>query len=422
MYLPPIHPIGLTNRKGRDNATVAAPGDPGSPWAIGGPGGGHTEIDPALGTLDDFEVLRTTAESNGMELALDLAFQCSPDHPWVSAHPDWFAHRSDGSVRYAENPPKRYEDVLPLDFTCDDHADLWQACLEVVRTWIGRGVRIFRVDNPHTKPFAFWEWLIGAVADTDPDVIFLAEAFTRPAVMHRLAKLGFDQSYTYFTWRNTRQELEEYLTELTRGDGRHYFRPNVWPNTPDILHEFLQHGGRGAFASRFVLAASLFANYGIYGPAFELAEHVAREPGSEEYLHSEKYEVRHWDLDARQSLAPLIARVNLIRREHGALQRDRNLVFHGIDNQQLLCWSKRTDDGSDVVLAVVNLDPRNTQSGWTDLRLDELGVDPDRPFSVVDLLDGRTYRWEGSANYVALDPSGIPAHLFAISTDDGPSR
>jgi starch synthase (maltosyl-transferring) len=419
LYLPPVHPIGVTHRKGRNNATVARPGDPGSPWAIGDAGGGHTAIDPGLGTLEDFEALRIDAEARGIELALDLAFQCSPDHPWVTEHPGWFARRTDGSIRYAENPPKRYEDVLPLDFANPDWRGLWTACLDVVRTWIGRGVRIFRVDNPHTKPFAFWAWLLADVARTDPDVLFLAEAFTRPAVMDQLAKIGFHQSYTYFTWRETRYELEEYFTELSQGPQRDFFRPNAWPNTPDILPGHLQRGGRAMFVTRLVLAAGLAANYGIYGPAFELGEHVAREPGTEEYLDSEKYEVRHWDLDARHSLRDVVARVNAIRRRHAAFHHDTTLHFHRTDNDRFVCWSKRDPRSRDAVLCIVNLDPDFPQAGWTDLDLEALGIGDAQPFRAVDLLGGAAYTWRGPRNYVRLDPKGTVAHVFAIRLQDG---
>lgn len=418
LYLPPIHPIGVTNRKGRNNATRAEPGDPGSPWAIGAAAGGHTAIAPELGTLADFAELRLDAEAHGIELALDLAFQCSPDHPWVAEHPDWFAHRSDGSIKYAENPPKRYEDVLPLDFGGAGRAALWEACLAVTRTWIARGVRIFRVDNPHTKPFAFWAWMLAEIHRTDPDVLFLAEAFTRPAVMDELAKIGFHQSYTYFTWRESRVEIEEYFTELTRGPQRFFFRPNVWPNTPDILPEHLQHGGRAMFVTRLVLAAGLAASYGIYGPVFELGLHVPREPGSEEYLHSEKYEVHHWDLDAPQSLRGVIGRMNAIRRRHVALQYDTTLHFHGTDNDRFVCWSKRDPQSGDAVLCIVNLDPDFPQEGWTDLDVDALGIEPGTPFEVEDLLGGSTHRWQGRHNYVRLDPKGTIAHVFAVRAGD----
>jgi starch synthase (maltosyl-transferring) len=412
LYLPPIHPIGLAHRKGANNATRAVPGDPGSPWAIGSDDGGHTAVHPSLGTIADFDRLVARAEAHGIEIALDLAFQASPDHPWVRDHPAWFRHRPDGSVAYAENPPKKYEDIVPFDFDTEDRVGLWSALLDVVRYWMDHGVRVFRVDNPHTKPFGFWEWLIGQAREDVPDVIFLAEAFTRPRVMEQLAKVGFTQSYTYFTWRNTKHELTEYFTELTTPPLADYFRPNVWPNTPDILHETLQHGSRGTFISRAVLAAGLSAVYGVYGPAFELQERAPREPGSEEYLDSEKYQIRHWDIDRADSLRYFLARLNQIRRAHPALQRNDTLRFHGIDNDQLLCWSKSTP--ADRVLFVVNLDPRSAQSGWTSLDLSRLGIGWDEPYVVRDLLTSASYEWRGPHNFVALDPAAVPAHVFAV--------
>jgi starch synthase (maltosyl-transferring) len=414
LYLPPVHPIGSTARKGRDNAARAVPGDVGSPWAIGSADGGHTAIAPELGTLADFDRLVAATQEHGIELAMDLAFQCSPDHPWVTEHPSWFRHLPDGSIACAENPPKRYEDIYPLDFASADREALWDALLGVVRFWAQRGVRIFRVDNPHTKPFAFWEWMIAEARRTYPDLLFLAEAFTRPKVMHRLAKLGFDQSYTYFTWRDTKWELTEYFTELADGPGRTYFRPCVWPNTPDILARSLQSGGRASFVARLVLAAGLAANYGVYGPMFELLADEPVHAGSEEYLHSEKYEVRHHDLADPRSIAGLVAVVNRARREHPALQRDRHLRFHHVENDQLLCWSKHDDDGDDAVLAVVNLDPRRPQAGIVHLDLAALGVPDDRPFKLHDVLDGADYVWHGGANYVELDPAVRPAHLFSV--------
>ena len=408
LYLPPIHPIGTSGRKGRDGSTVADPGDPGSPWAIGSPDGGHTAVDPALGTIGDFDALVRTAASRGISVALDLAFQCSPDHPWVREHPEWFRHRPDGSIRYAENPPKRYEDIYPLDFETDAWWELWQALLDVVRFWCGHGVQVFRVDNPHTKPFAFWEWLIAEVRAAHPRTMFLSEAFTRPAVMYRLAKLGFSQSYTYFTWRNTKWELETYMHELAQVAD--FFRPNFWPNTPDILTDTLQSGGTPAFVSRLVLAATLTANYGVYGPVYELQEHVARAPGAEEYQGSEKYAVRHWDLARSDSLAPLMARLNDVRRAHPALQRDDTLRFHSVDNDQLIAYSKTS--GDDAVLVVVNLDPRFRQSGWVDLG--PFAGGPARVVEVHDLLTDAHYRWEGTHSFVMLDPATVPAHVLSV--------
>jgi starch synthase (maltosyl-transferring) len=414
LYFPPIQPIGRVNRKGRNNALTAKSGDVGSPWAIGSAEGGHKEVLPQLGSLDDFKRLVSKARESGIEIALDVAFQCAPDHPYVTAHPQWFKHRPDGSVQYAENPPKKYQDIYPFDFETDDWRALWAELKSVVDFWIEQGVRIFRVDNPHTKPFVFWEWLIGEIQRTDPDVIFLAEAFTRPKIMHRLAKLGFTQSYTYFTWRNRKRELVEYFTELSRGAGRQYFRPNVWPNTPDILHETLQSGVRAAFAARLVLAATLSANYGIYGPTFELMESAPREPGSEEYRDSEKYELRHWSLDRPDSLRSLIGRINRVRREHAALQSDRSLRFHTVDNEQLIAYSKSDEPSNDVILVIVNLDPHNVQSGWVDLDLDELRLDPGEPYQAHDLLSDQRYQWRGARNYVMLDPERLPAHVLKL--------
>jgi starch synthase (maltosyl-transferring) len=414
VYLPPIHPIGRVRRKGANNALVAGPDDVGSPWAIGSAEGGHKALHPALGTLDDFRSFRSRAESLGLEVALDIAFQCAPDHPYVEAHPEWFRHRPDGSVQYAENPPKKYQDIYPFDFESEAWASLWEELFSVFAFWIAEGVRIFRVDNPHTKPFAFWEWVIARMKREHPDVILLSEAFTRPKVMHRLAKLGFTQSYTYFTWRNTRHELTEYFTELAHGPGREYFRPNCWPNTPDILAESLQIGGRPAFIARLVLAATLAANYGIYGPAFELQEHVPRDPGAEEYLDSEKYQLRTWDLARADSLATLIARVNAARHDNPALQRDGRLVFFPTDNDELICYARFDDERSNVVLVVVNLDANHTQSGWVSLDPGALGVDVEEPFQVHDLLTDARFIWNGPRNFVMLDPGRVPAHVFRV--------
>jgi starch synthase (maltosyl-transferring) len=413
LYLPPVHPIGTTARKGKGNKTTAHAGDVGSPWAIGSASGGHTAIAPELGTLEDFDALVGEAAARGLEIALDLAFQCSPDHPWVSEHPEWFGHRPDGSIACAENPPKRYEDIYPIDFSTPDRDALWRALAAVVFFWTKHGVRIFRVDNPHTKPFAFWEWLIGEVKREIPEVLFLSEAFTRPKVMHRLAKLGFDQSYTYFTWRNSKWELEEYFRELTSAPGVAYFRPNVWPNTPDILAESLQHGGRPSFITRLVLAAGLCANYGIYGPLFELCWDEPAAPFSEEYRHSEKYEVHHHDLADKSSIAAVITRVNAARRAYPALQRDTGLHFHHVDNDQILCWSKRSGAG-DCVIGVVNLDPKWAQSGFVHLDAGAIGLDPGVDFAVNDALNGERYSWVAGENFLKLDPKSMPAHLLAI--------
>jgi starch synthase (maltosyl-transferring) len=349
-----------------------------------------------------------------MEMALDIAFQCAPDHPYVEAHPSWFRWRPDGTVQFAENPPKKYQDIYPFDFETDAWRALFEELKDVILYWVEQGVRIFRVDNPHTKPFALWEWLISKIKRDHPEVIFLAEAFTRPKVMQRLAKLGFTQSYTYFAWRNTKQELIDYFTELTQTEMREYFRPNLWPNTPDILTEYLQFGGRPAFMARLVLAATLGASYGIYGPPFELLERIPREPGSEEYLNSEKYEIRHWDLGKPDSLKDFIARVNRIRKENRALQYAGGLCFHPVDNDAIIGYSKCTEDLSELILVVVNLDPYYRQAGWIDLPLEALGLDPYLPYQVHDLLSDARYLWHGARNYVELDPNTAPAHIFRL--------
>jgi starch synthase (maltosyl-transferring) len=413
LYLPPIHPIGRTHRKGRRNTAHAGPGDPGSPWAIGAAEGGHDAVHPELGTLADFDRLLAAARPHGIELALDLAFQCSPDHPWVAAHPAWFRHRPDGTVQHAENPPKKYEDIFPLDFESEDWRALWDELRRIVVFWIRRGVRIFRVDNPHTKPFAFWEWLIREVRAEHPDVIFLAEAFTRPKVMRYLAKLGFSQSYTYFTWRNSKAELTDYLTELTTTSAREYMRPNLFANTPDILHEYLQAGGRPAFQIRLVLAATLGATYGIYGPPFELCEGRAL-PGSEEYRDGEKYEIRHWDVERGDSVRAFVARMNEIRRENPAFRSNDRLRFCGVDNDRLIAYVKTTPDLANEVLVVVTLDPHHPQSGWVDVPLEDLGLDAHQPYQVHDLLSDARYLWHGVRSFVALDPAVVPAHVFRV--------
>jgi starch synthase (maltosyl-transferring) len=412
VYLPPIHPIGSANRKGRNNGLRAKPGEPGSPWAIGSAAGGHKSVHEELGTLEDFASFRREAERLGLEVALDIAFQCSPDHPYVREHPRWFAHRPDGSVQFAENPPKKYEDIFPLDFGTPEWRELWQELCDVVLFWADQGVKIFRVDNPHTKPFDFWRWLIADVQGRHPDTIFLSEAFSRPRVMYRLAKLGFSQSYTYFTWRNTKQELTDYFTELVAI--RDWFRPNLWPNTPDILHEYLQTGGRPAFMARAALAATLGASYGVYGPAFELLEREPREPGSEEYLHSEKYELKHWDLDRPDSLKSYLRQLNAIRRENAALHSDETLKFRRIDNEQLICYSKASADGTNLVLVVVNLDPQSSQSGFIDVPLEEWGLDAEAPFRATELLSGQRLEWLGPRAFVTLAPEESPAQVFRI--------
>ena len=414
LYLPPIHPIGRTHRKGANNVTTSGPDDLGVPWAIGGAEGGHKHVHPELGTLADVAALARACTKHGIRLALDIAFQASPDHPYARERPDWFRRLPDGTIRYAENPPKKYEDIYPFDFESAAWPELWDELLDVIRHWIDHGVRVFRVDNPHTKPFLFWEWLIGQIKRADPDVLFLSEAFTRPKVRYRLAKAGFTWGYTYFTWRTTKRELTDYFLELSRPPVSDIFRPNVWPNTPDILHEYLQHGGRPAFAVRILLATTLAASYGIYGPAYEMAVNVPREPGSEEYLDSEKYQRQHWDLRHPTSLAPMITTLNTIRRAHPALQTNDGLEFHTIDDDQLLAYSKRTPDGSDLIVTVVNLDPRLAHKGTLELPLGRLGVEPDEPYEVHDLLDGATYLWQGSRNWIELDPAVRAGHVFAI--------
>jgi starch synthase (maltosyl-transferring) len=428
LYMPPIHPIGRAFRKGPNNSTTAAPDDEGSPWAIGSSEGGHKAIHPKLGTLADFDHLVQAAHTHGLELALDIAFQASPDHPWVKEHPDWFIHRPDGTIQYAENPPKKYQDIYPLNFESSDWRGLWDELRSVFQFWIDRGVRVFRVDNPHTKALPFWEWCIRDLQKQTPGVLFLAEAFTRPHIMYSLAKGGFSQSYTYFTWRTEKSELEAYFKEITRPPVSDFFTPNVWPNTPDILHASLQNGGRPAFMQRLVLATTLAASYGIYGPAYELGENLPAKPGSEEYLDSEKYQIRQWDRSASHSIAPLVARLNTIRRANPALQSDGSLWFHHVDNSQIICYSKSTIDSPNhlqapgapagqpnVILTVVNLDPHNEQAGWIDLDLGRLGIAHNETFEVEDLLTGARYQWHDRSNFVALRPWQMPAHVFRIT-------
>jgi starch synthase (maltosyl-transferring) len=418
VYLPPIHPIGAQFRKGPNNTLHAKPHDPGSPWAIGSEDGGHDAVHPQLGGIADFDAFVDYAKSLGMEVALDLALQCSPDHPWVKEHPEWFTTRADGSIAYAENPPKKYQDIYPLNFD-NDPEGIYREVERVVRHWMDHGVRIFRVDNPHTKPVAFWERLLGSVAETDPDVLFLAEAFTRPAMMHTLGKIGFHQSYTYFTWRNSKDELEEYLRELS-GPASPHMRPNFFVNTPDILHEYLQHGGPPAFAIRAVLASLLSPAWGVYS-GYELYENTAVRPGSEEYRDSEKYEYRPRDWEAAEregrSLAPLIGTLNSFRRAHPALHWLRNLRFHNVDHPELICFSKRVPQGEslgDVVLVVVNLNPHQVHEATVHLDMPALGLDWADEFVVTDELSGESYAWR-QANYVHLDPHTQPAHIFTVS-------
>jgi starch synthase (maltosyl-transferring) len=429
LYLPPIHPIGVTERKGPNNRPEAVAGDPGSPWAIGGAAGGHKAIHLELGTLEDFQQLIAKAGAHGIEIALDIAFQCTPDHPYVLEHPEWFLKRPDGTIQYAENPPKKYQDIYPFWFETPDWQALWTELKSVFEFWIAQGVRIFRVDNPHTKSFAFWEWVITEIRRAQPDVLFLAEAFTRPKVLYRLAKAGFTQSYNYFPWRNTKREIETYFTELTSRPVCDFFRANLWPNTPDILPQYLQFGGRPAFMARLVLAATLGASYGIYGPAFELMENQPREPGSEEYRDSEKYQLRSWDRDRPDSLKEFIARVNRIRRENTALQSDLGLAFHKVDNEMLIAYSKTNSSGTgiaatgtpaagmpatDSVLVVANVDPHYAQSGWVTIDLRSLGLPPETAFQMEDLLSGARFLWRGARNFVSLDPQHSPAHIFRV--------
>ena len=422
VYMPPIHPIGVAFRKGKNNAVTAQPGDVGSPWAIGAKEGGHTSILPELGTLKDFDHLVNATQSNGMELALDIAFQCSPDHPWVSKNPEWFIQRPDGTIQYAENPPKKYQDIYPLNFESSNWQGLWEALYGVFKFWVDRGVRVFRVDNPHTKALPFWEWCIAEILKDAPDTLFLAEAFTRPHVMYSLAKGGYTQGYTYFTWRNTKADLQAYFEEICNPPVRDYFRPNVWPNTPDILHAQLQEPDparrRSIFMQRAVLAATLSANWGIYGPAYELCEWRPAKPapgktGSEEYLDSEKYQLRQWDRSDPNSIAGFIAQLNQIRHAHPALQRNERLHFHSIPNDQLLVYSKSSPDGSDTILVAVNLDTGNEQNGIVDLWMPALGLPWQGSFEVEDLLTGARYTWKDQWNYIALRPYR-PAHIFRI--------
>jgi len=417
LYLPPIHPIGRTHRKGKNNALTARPDDPGSPWAIGSPEGGHKAVHPELGTLEDFRRFVKASGKQGLEVALDIAFQCSPDHPYVKEHPEWFKLRPDGRIQFAENPPKKYEDIYPFNFETEDRAGLWEELKSVFLFWAEQGVHIFRVDNPHTKPFAFWEWTIAEVKREVPDAIFLSEAFTRPRLMERLAKSGFTQSYTYFAWKVTKEEIAEYFKGLTSPPLSDYFRPNAWPNTPDILTEFLVKGGRSAFIARLVLAATLSASYGIYGPAFELREHTPAEPGSEEYLNSEKYELRRWNIGRSDNLSGLIAQINAIRRENAALQDNERLRFHPVDNENIIAYSKCTESADNVVLTLLNLDPRRTHSGAVALPLSDWGLDGRRSFVLDELLSGDTVRLSAKQLRVTLDPKINPAMIFRVGGD-----
>ncbi len=414
VYLPPVHPIGRKFRKGKNNSVTAEPDDVGSPWAIGSEEGGHKSVLPALGTIEDFRCFVKRASDLGLQVALDIAFQVAPDHPYVKEHQEWFRKRPDGTIQYAENPPKKYQDIYPFDFENPNWFELWQELKSVFTFWIDQGVRIFRVDNPHTKAFPFWEWCIGEIKSRWPETLFLSEAFTRPKIMYRLAKLGFSQSYTYFPWRNGKYELTQYLTELASTPVREFFRANQWPNTPDILTEFLQIGSRAAFMIRFLLTATLGANYGIYGPAFELLQSRPARPGSEEYLDSEKYQIRHWDLEQPDSLRDLIALVNRIRNENLALQSDWSLEFHPVNNDQIICYSKHTEDPASLIVMVVNLDPHHTQAGIVELPLDKWRIDESHPYQANDLLTGARYVWSGRRNYVELNPASVPGHILLI--------
>jgi starch synthase (maltosyl-transferring) len=414
LYLPPIHPIGRAERKGKNNSTTPLPQDSGSPWAIGAKEGGHKAIHPQLGSLEDLKELVGRALDFGIDIALDIAFQCAPDHPYVKEHREWFRERPDGTVQYAENPPKKYQDIYPFDFGSGAAPALWEELKSVVLYWIDQGIHVFRVDNPHTKPFAFWEWMIGEIKREHPEVIFLSEAFTRPKVMYQLAKLGFTQSYTYFAWKNTSWEITEYFTELEEGGVLEYFRPNLWPNTPDILNEYLQKSGRPGFMVRLILAATLGASYGIYGPAFELCEGRAVREGSEEYLDSEKYQIRVWNINNPNSLRDLITHVNRIRRGSPALQHNTGLKFHPVDNAQMIAYSKVCDDPADMIFVVVNLDPHNRQAGWVTVDVDALHLGTEESYQVHDLLTDARYVWHGSRNFVELNPTVLPAHIFRV--------
>ncbi len=414
LYFPPIHPIGRQRRKGKNNTLEPTADDVGSPWAVGTTEGGHDAILNELGTLADFQRLLKRAGEHGIEVALDIAFQCAPDHPWVTEHPEWFKKRADGSIQYAENPPKKYQDIYPLDFESGQWPEMWLGLVGVFEYWAEQGVRIFRVDNPHTKAFPFWEWAIARLRKTWPDLIFLSEAFTRPRVMHRLAKVGFSQSYTYFSWRNTKQELTEYFTELSQGPGREYFRPNAWPNTPDILPQALQYGGRPTFMARVALAATLAANFGLYGPAYELLDHRALREGGEEYLDSEKFQLRAWDRERGDSLADFIATLNTVRHENAALQNDAGLHFLDIDNDELIAYAKVTPDLSNIVVCVVNLDSHNVQSGWLQLDLSALGMEPLQSYQMYDAISGAHFLWHGERNFVSLDPHRSPVHVMQM--------
>ncbi len=413
VYLPPIHPVGRAFRKGRNNSLTADPGEPGSPWAIGGPEGGHDAVNPDLGSVEDFDQFVAAAAARGLEVALDFAIQASPDHPYVREHPEWFFHRPDGTIKYAENPPKKYQDVYPVAFYGDDPSPLWQEMRRLIEFWVSHGVKTFRVDNPHTKPLIFWEWLIGTVQERHPDVIFLSEAFTRPKMMKALAKAGFTQSYTYFTWRNEKQELIEYFNEITKPPVAEYFRGNLWPNTPDILHATLVQGGRPAFIFRMVMAATLSSLWGMYS-GYELRENVPVAPNSEEYFNSEKYELKARDFTAEGNIVDWITRMNHIRRAHPALQQYTNLTFYRADDPHILWYAKMTEDRSDVIFVAINLDPFGEHASWVDVPLKDLGIPEDTPYTMHELFTGASYEWRGPSGYVVLAPHREPAQLFHL--------
>jgi starch synthase (maltosyl-transferring) len=413
LYFPPIHPIGEVNRKGKNNTLNATKDDPGSPWAIGNRKGGHKAIHPQLGTLNDFKKLVVAAKNQGIEIAMDIAFQCAPDHPYVKEHPEWFIWRPDGTVQYAENPPKKYEDILPFNFETDDWENLWTELKSVIAYWVDAGVTIFRIDNPHTKAFRFWEWTISEIRNRNPEVLFLAEAFTRPRVMERLAKAGFNQSYTYFTWRNTKKELEEYLTELTKTEMRYYFRPNFWPNTPDILPPALISGGDNAHITRLILAGTLSSSYGVYGPVYEFGINLPH-GAKEEYVDNEKYEIHHWDWDKYTRIREIMIRLNRIRKENSALQSTWNIEFAETSNDQIICYTKVDAATNNRLIIMVNLDFWNTHSASVRVPLEHFGMAADSSYRVHDLLSGDEYNWNGEWQYVELNPYLMPAHIFRI--------
>ena len=416
VYLPPIHPIGRTSRKGKNNALTAQGSDPGSPWGIGASEGGHKAVHPELGTLDDFRSILTCAHKLNLDIAVDIALQCSPDHPYVHDHPEWFQWQKDGTIRCAESPPHRYEDIFPFDFYCRDWRALWQELRSIFLFWIEQGVRVFRVDNPHTKPFAFWEWLLSDLKSRWPQLVFLSEGLTRPNPMIQLARIGFTQSYDYFPWRNSKAELTKYYEILTQSELKEFFRPNLWLNTPQLLPLPLQYGGRPAFTTRLVLAATLGASYGIYGPPYELCEAGAAGSNSIDYLNSEQYELRCWNWDAPHSLKDMITRMNQIRRTNPALHSNDRLRFHSVDNEEIIAYTKMNEDKNNAILTVVNLDPYHSQSGWITLDMAVLGIAPEAQYIASDLLTGAKYTWQGARNYVDLNPFTSPAHVLRIET------